>query len=250
VTDAPPWFETAFAAGYLEVYPHRDLPAARREVAGLVERGLRGRVLDLGCGFGRHSLALLEAGLEVVGLDLSMDLLRASGRLPGSAALAGRLVRGDFRALPFAGGTFDGVAMLFSSFGYFDDATNGRVLAGLARVLRPGGTALLDLMNPRRVRSTLVPASRTERDGLVLEERRRLSAGGRRVRKDVELELASGERRIWHEDVRLYETDELRALAERAGLVLGRVEGDFDGRAFDAGAPRQILWLTRGPGTP
>lgn len=233
-----PWYDTAFEGGYLEVYPHRDLAAARAEIAGLAARGLRGRVLDLGCGFGRHLAALRERGLEAVGLDRSLELLR---RAP--PALRGRLVRGDFRALPYRAGAFDAVLMLFSSFGYFDDAENGRVLGELARVLAPDGLAVLDLMNAARVRATLVPESRTRRGALEIHERRRLEHDGTRVVKEVSVRSADGGERRWREDVRLYEPGELEPQLARAGLALLRREGDFDGRAFASDAPRQLLWV-------
>ena len=56
------------------------------------------------------------------------------------------------------------------------------------------------------------------------------------------LVAADGAERRWTEDVRLYESDELDALLARAGLRTERREGDFDGRAFGAESPRQIVW--------
>lgn len=246
-----PWYEEAFRAAYLDVYPHRDLASAREEVHGLVERGLRGRVLDLACGFGRHTLALRELDVEAFGLDLSAELLAHAETLSGAELLRGRLVRADAGALPFAAACFDGVAMLFSSFGYLDDEGNARVLAGVARLLRPGGVLVLDLMNPDRIRAELVPESLTERDGIELQESRRLTEWGRRVVKDVRLSLPDGASRSWREDVRLYGPEELRALAAPCGLRVERVEGDFDGSPFESGlagesaSPRQIVWAVR-----
>jgi SAM-dependent methyltransferase len=240
-----PWYREAFRSGYLRVYPHRDLEAARGEVGHLIAHGLSGAILDLGCGFGRHSLAMREAGLDVFGLDLSAELLGHARALPGSAALRGRLVRGDFRNLPFAAARFDTAVMLFSSFGYFDDVQNERVLGELARVLRRDGRAVLDLMNPQRVRDTLVPESESRRDDLLLRETRRLTEDGRRVVKDVLMRDARGGEWSWREDVRLYELEELRALSARQGLEVERVQGDFDGRPPAANAPRQIVWAVR-----
>ena len=244
MTGERPWYDAAFEADYVALYPHRDLAAARFEVGGLVERGLRGTVLDLGCGFGRHLLALRERGLEAVGMDRSEGLLGLARQLEGGA-LRGRLVRGDFRALPFRERSFDAVVMLFSSFGYFSDAENARVLGECARVLRPGGLFVLDLMNPARVRATLVPESQAERGGRTIVERRSLARDEPRVRKEVTLTGGGSPERAWREDVRLYEPGEIAAALAQAGLEPLRTEGDFDGGAYGPETPRQLVWARR-----
>ncbi len=240
-----PWYVAAFREEYTRVYAHRDLPSARREIAHVLALGAGGRVLDLCCGFGRHSLALRERGVEVVGLDLSAELLTRAADLPEAGLLAGRLLRADARALPFAAGSFDSILNLFSSFGYFGAEGDARVAAEMGRVLRSGGVALLDLMNPPRVRAELVAESRSERDGTVLVERRRLRDGGREVVKEVSLTLPDGERRSWCEEVRLYELDELLALMEPRGFALVGARGDFAGAPHDAASERQIVLLRR-----
>lgn len=243
-----PWYQRAFRSDYRLVYPHRDLDSARREVAWLLECGLGGRVLDLCCGFGRHTLALAEAGLEVAGVDLSMDLLRAARDLPRwGELLAGRLVRGDAGAVPFADGSFDGLVVLFSSFGYFGEEGDARMAGEIGRLLRPGGLAVLDLMNPDRVAAELVPHSVREGEGFVLEERRSLADGGRRVRKDVELRLEAGGVRRWREDVRMYREREVRELLEPLGLAIEAVDGDFGGATYGPDAARMIV-RARAPG--
>src|SRR5690606_27101074 len=75
------------------------------------------RVLDLACGWGRHSHALAETGLDVVGVDRSTELLReaSSGSLGGGPWW----ICADLRDLPLSDGTFEAVVCLFSSLGYF-----------------------------------------------------------------------------------------------------------------------------------
>ena len=244
-----PWYVAAFRSDYRAVYPHRDLAAARREAAWILERGLlpdgRGRALDLCCGFGRHSLALSEVGVDVVGLDLSTDLLGSARALEGGELLAGRLVCGDARRLPFRADSFDGVINLFTSFGYFGEEGDREVLIEVARVLRSGGRALFDLMNPDRIRRELVPYSKTAREGIVLRERRALADGGRRVTKDVTLTFADGAKRRWREDVRMYSIDEFEPLARAHGLRITGVDGDFQGAPPGPLDERQIVWVKK-----
>lgn len=241
MTEDEPWFVEAFRSDYVDVYSHRDFGASRREAEYLNAQALEGPVLDLCCGFGRHTLALRELGFDVLGLDLSAELLQHARSLPGADRIASRLVRGDARVLPLADGSCGAIVLLFSSFGYFGDVGDQRVLDEVRRVLRPCGRLVLDLMNPERVRAALVPYSRTERPDWLLEERRRLEEGGRRVVKDVKLTRAAGEVRTWREDVRLYSPQEIEALLAYAGIELARIDGDFDGRPADVESPRQIV---------
>ncbi|MEE8146121.1 MAG: class I SAM-dependent methyltransferase, partial [Longimicrobiales bacterium] len=186
-----------------------------------------------------------ELGMDAYGVDLSAELLAQAGELPGGAALSGRLVRADARAVPFASATFDGLFNLFSSFGYFGPQGDLEVLDEIGRLLRPGGRALLDLMNPPLVRSNLVPHSTAERNGARILESRVLRQGGRLVTKDVSFSLPSGEERRWREEVRLYETRELAELLAPRGLEITDVDGDFSGAPYDERAERQIVRLRR-----
>jgi len=241
-----PWYEQAFGAEYRWVYPHRDVESARPEVAFLLAQGVGGRVLDLCCGFARHSLLLREAGVEAYGLDLSAELLAAARDLPDwERHLRGRLVRADMTRLPFARSSFDAVVSLFSSFGYLGVDGDGRVLVEIARVLRPGGLAILDLMNPERVRASLVRASVRRGAGFEVRERRSLEDGGRWVVKEVELRLDSGSVRQWREVVRLYEQREVERMLAGAGLDSAGSWGDFDASAEGPLAPRRIVAARR-----
>lgn len=239
------WFEDAFRADYRRVYPHRDLEAARPEVAWLVEHGVQGKTLDLCCGFGRHTLLLAASGLDVVGLDLSRDLLLQSRTLPDSERfLAGRLLRADVRELPFRARSFDSLVNLFSSFGYFGDLGDAGVVREISRIVRPGGLVVMDLMNPAYIRAGLRAESSSEGEDFLLRERRSLVENGKRVVKDVELRT-NDEVRRWREDVRLYELPEFRALAQGVGLTVLDVHGGFDSSEYAEGSPRMLVRLRR-----
>lgn len=242
------WFETAFQAEYLQVYAHRDQASARTEVQFLMEQGLSGRVLDLCCGQGRHLIAMRSAGLNAWGLDLSQELLVRAGALDGGSGTNGCLGRADQRVLPLASASLDGATLLFSSFGYHDQSGDGAVLAELSRILKPNGLLVLDLMNPTRVRSRLVPHSVREEQGLRLEETRSLSPDQSRVRKQVRLSRGGASPLEWQEDVRLYDPEGLDVLL---GLHQFRTEhrwGGFGGEAFGPDAVRQLVFARKAVG--
>jgi SAM-dependent methyltransferase len=96
-------------------------------------------VLDVPCGQGRHAHLLAEAGFRVEGLDYSEHLLRIARRR-GTGPLL-HYTRGDMRRLPSRWtGRFDAVVNLFTSFGFFENPADDRVvIEEFARVLAPGG---------------------------------------------------------------------------------------------------------------
>ncbi len=90
------------------------------------------RVLDVGCGPGRHAHVLAGLGVEVVGVDIAAAFLIAAG--------AGTWVRADARQLPFAGGSFDAaISLCQGGFGLLGGDDDGRVLVEMAEAVKPGG---------------------------------------------------------------------------------------------------------------
>lgn len=235
---ADEWWRAAFAEHYSEVYHHRDDAAAATEIAGLLPRlrAAPGPVLDACCGGGRHLAAMRAAGLDAYGFDFSAQLLAQALARP---ALAGRVVRGDVRAPPFGSG-FGAITLLFTAFGYFDDAGNEAVLRGLARLLAPGGWLVLDLPDRELLAATLVPESRRRTPrGLEVVERRRLV--DRHVEKEV-LVIADGRTVAdWRERVRLYGRDEIAAVG-RAAALGGEFWPGLGGPDRDEG--RLVAWFT------
>lgn len=116
---------------------YRDVPRERYmeahwrpAVEAAIGEYLRGRILDLGCGFGNYLPALARVG-RPVGVDLSARWLRWARR----NARGEELVRADARQLPFADRCFDGAL----SVGLMEYVPPAAVVGELARVVRPGG---------------------------------------------------------------------------------------------------------------
>lgn len=236
------WFEHWFGEEYLRLYPHRDEQDAERVVA-LIARHLTladRLVLDLACGPGRHAKSLAQRGARVVGLDLSLALLRRAQTQPGTD---GGLVRADKRILPFAHGAFDVVVNLFTSFGYFaDDREHEAVLAAAARVLRSGGWFVMDFLNAAHVAAHLVPHEEQKLEGHRAVIERRLIEGGRFVVKEITL---PDDGRRFEERVRLFTPGELGDMLTGAGFTVTRRFGDYDGAPLSKTAPRAILFAER-----
>jgi len=104
-------------------------------------------VLDLGCGSGRHVVALGEAGIAVTGLDISPSGLAATREWVDERTewAPARLVQADMRdGLPFRNGAFDGIM----SFQVIHHAMLAEVLGTIDeiwRILKPGGIVVVSV---------------------------------------------------------------------------------------------------------
>jgi len=106
------------------------------------------RILDLACGIGRHSLELRRRGFEVVGVDISQDLLEMAERSAQEQSLDVSFVQADLRELSFED-EFDLVLSLNDgAVGYFEtEEENLRTFAVISQALRSGGGHLVQLPN-------------------------------------------------------------------------------------------------------
>lgn len=241
------WYRDSFGKDYLDIYAHRDAVEGRDEARAIVDLlGLTEgrRVLDVACGTGRHSLALESTGVDVTGVDLSLDLLQAGRRvLDGDNHL---FVRGDMRALPFRA-SFDAVVSLFTSFGYFPTEAEDRiVLEEIHTALRPGGVFLLDFLNQEKVVRELVPHSEESRGNLHITQQRSISRDGRRVEKTIRVVANDDDSvRTFRESVRLYDREMLEATLHSVGMAVERALGSFAGEPAGPDTPRLILIARR-----
>lgn len=183
----------------------RVFDTALGPVAGL-------RVLDLGCGTGRHALRLARQGAEVVGLDLSPGMLAVAARRAEGLDLDLDLALHDLHdPLPLAAASVDRVVASLVLEHLRDlDAFYGEV----ARVLRPGGRALVTTLHPAMALRG-VQARFTEPDtGLV-----------------------------WHIAGRLQPLSELVLPALRRGLALADLQEHAADEALAATHPRAARYV-------
>ncbi|MGZ5403207.1 MAG: class I SAM-dependent methyltransferase [Nocardioides sp.] len=167
------------------------------------------RVLDLGCGAGRHAFEMYRRGADVMAFDQDADELsgvrdlfvamREAGEVPEGAEAD--VKEGDALALPFADGEFDRVVAAEILEHIPDDLS---AIAELVRVTRPGGTVALTV--PRWLPEV------------------------------INWKLSDDYHNVPGGHIRIYTDKELAAKAEGAGLVL-------EGRGYAHGLHTPYWWI-------
>ena len=184
-------------------------------VQSCLTSGAEHRALDAGCGTGFQTSLLRDLGFTVHGVDLSAGLLAvARSKLPGVP-----FARGDLEALPYRDASFDAVTCCGSTLSFVTRPAHA--VAEIGRVLRPGGTLVLEVEHKWSLDLFWTLASALTADAL-----------GYRVT------LAGAVRQVarpWSEGVRIdypgYTTLRLFTMAEiapmlrAAGLVARRIVG-------------------------
>jgi SAM-dependent methyltransferase len=232
------WFEEWFGEEYLHLYPHRDEADAERLVDLLCaalpwQPGWR--VLDVGCGAGRHMAALEARGVRPIGVDLSLMLLRRVHEVTDRP-----VVRADMRVLPIRPRSMDLTVNLFTSFGYFEqDAEHAATLGQMLGTVRPGGWFALDFLSAELVQRRLVPAETAQFEDRAVQITRAITDNGRFVVKTIQ----TPDGRQFRERVRLFTPPELENMIQAHGATVVHRWGDYAGAELGAG-PRCILLAT------
>jgi ubiquinone/menaquinone biosynthesis C-methylase UbiE len=191
-----------------------------------------GELLDVPCGFGRHTVPLAAAGFRVVGVDRAQALLDEAQRRAGHGRWP-KFVRADYRELPFPDESFDAALNMFSSLGYLGDDEDTRALEQIGRVLRPGGRLVIDIMHrDRLVHSFSEHDWHLLGEGRLLLEQRTFDPVSGVAQTTQTLIESTGARESRTFSIRVYTATELLAMLDRAGFAEARCLGDLQGGAF------------------
>ena len=199
-------------------------------------------ILDLACGHGRIANRLAGLGAKVTGLDATPVFLERARADAAARGVGVDYVQGDMRSLPWSDATFECVISWFTSFGYFDDDDNRRVLAEVRRVLRPGGRLLLENNNLSGVLGRWLPSVVFERDGDLAIDRARFDPTTGRARTERTV-IRGGRARTFVFSVRMFIAVELRTWMLEAGFS-DVTFLDERGELLTSGARRMVTIAT------
>jgi len=147
--------------GRLARYPIPELP---------LSHGDGGVLLDLGCNWGRWTVAAARRGWRAVGIDPDLDAILAAGRVARELGVAAAFIVADARWLPFASHAFDAV-FSYSVLQHFGRKDVETALAEVSRVLKSRGTSLVQMANRWGLRSSYHQLRRGFREARSFEVR-------------------------------------------------------------------------------
>ena len=212
-----------------------------------------GPVLELGCGTGRIALPLGRAGVSLVGIDRSENMLQRARRRVRRSRLTGRvqLIQGDVRSLPFR----RRFSLVMAPYGILQSLLHERdlaaTLAEIRRVLKPGGTFGLELVadlpswEEYRKRVSLT-GWRGRRGGahVTLVETVRQDRARRRTIFDQAFTERRGRQTRVHRFSLAFRTlsvPQMSRRLEKAGFTITALLGDYRGGPWDARADAWII---------
>jgi SAM-dependent methyltransferase len=242
------WFESFFHGVANDCWRRCVTPEQTSAEVDFVERKLNGKILDVPCGNGRHSLELARRGREVTGVDLSSEFIAEASAAAKEASLRAQFLKMDMRELKFER-EFDGALCMGNSFGYMEFEGMRRFVHGIARALKPGGRFIIEtgataesLLPHLKERSwyqiqdiLFAIEHHYDAESSCLETRGTFARDGR-----------TEVRRWWHW---IYTVGEIKRLLGEFGLTAREFHGSLADEPYKLGSPRLFLVAENGAGT-
>jgi SAM-dependent methyltransferase len=226
-----PWFKSWFASPYYHIlYKGRDDKEAQRfldNLIGFLKPAADSKMLDIGCGRGRHAIHLSKRGFDVTGIDLSMENIQHNKQYE-SARL--HFFVHDMRDV-FRPGYFDYVFNLFSSFGYFDcEEDNLKTMNAHAEALKVNGRLVLDYMNAAKICSYFLPSETKIVDGIKFTVKKKVENG--KIIKQISF-TDKEQDYVFNEELSILYLDDFSKLLSKYNLKITNTFGDYSLNTFD-----------------
>ncbi len=229
---------------FTEFYKDSESPKQVEFIEKAVPLKSHHKILDLACGYGRHSILLAKKGYSVTGYDLSSDYIDQARHGAEKVDVDVTFECTDMRSLDVSEG-FDAVISFSTSLAFYEDKVNRDIFHRIYRALNPDGTFVFDQANlfwvislDKHSGTQKLPDGRIHRYKYTFDAERCVLSR-RSVIEDEEGCCESG----W--DIRYYALPELYTILEDMDFNVLRVYGNYDGSPYHLKSDRLILILKK-----
>ena len=230
------WFNTPF---YHILYKDRDYSEAENFMYNLTNYlniPENGKILDLACGKGRHSIYLNKIGFNVTGVDLSKNSIAYAKQFENDTL---KFNVHDM-CKPYHE-QFDAVFNLFTSFGYFEnEEDNLNTIKAIKANLNEVGFGVIDFLNSDYVINNLVTEDIKTIEGIEFHQKRYVKDGY--IVKNISFS-AEGKDFKFQERVRAFTLADFEALFQKAGVYLLDVFGDYKLNKYHKNTSKRLILM-------
>jgi SAM-dependent methyltransferase len=228
------WFDSKY---YHILYKNRNHEEARKFINKIIEHlnlKPKSKILDAGCGKGRHSIEIEKLGHIVTGIDLSKNSIKFAKQFENSNL--NFLVHDISKPLNIE---FNVVLNLFTSFGYYDKDKDLEILLSLERNLDKNGTGVIDFFNIKNVKDNLVKKEQTTIENIKFKIKRKINKFS--VIKEISFEDNSIDYKF-KESVNTLSLLDFKNYFNQTNLEIIEIFGDYDLNNFnEMKSPRLII---------
>jgi cyclopropane fatty-acyl-phospholipid synthase-like methyltransferase len=235
------WIEDWFGSTYYcLLYKHRDDDEAKLFLDNII-KFLKiqpdSRILDCGCGKGRHSFYLNKKGFEVTGLDISeSNILESKKREKENLSFFTHDMRNLFRI-----NYYDVALSLFTSFGYFnEDPENNKMIRSISAALKKGGWFVLDFMNVEKETQKLCTEETTTIGKIDIKITR--STKNNCITKEI-LITDQGRNHSFRENVKVYKQKDLELFFAQNNLEVVQAFGNYELEPFNKTTSERLILI-------
>jgi len=211
------------------------------DIIELLEIPPEAEILDLGCGYGRHSLELARRGYKITGMDRTSKYINEARKAANSESLNVEFIEADMRSF-IRESAFDYVLNIFTTgLSYFEDIEEDkRVVKNVYKSLRPGGKFIVHTAGKEVLARIFQKRDWIEQDGVFLLQERNVERDWSWMNNRWIL-VKDGKIIEYNITHRIYSASELSKLITDCGFTDIKVFGDLKGGPYDNKARRLVV---------
>ena len=233
------WFDSPY---YHTLYKNRDETEAQVFIDKLIDylqipKG--SKLIDIACGKGRHAKYFEQKGMDVVGVDLSLNSINTAKKDENkNLQFSVHDMRENYQEE-----TFDVVTNLFTSFGYFEDNKDEqKAINAMASNLKEEGLLIIDFMNAKKVIDHLVLNEQKTIDGIQFDITRQVKDGY--ILKDIRI-TDGEEQQQFQEKVKAITLADYSEFITNAGLKIIDIFGNYKLDNFDEEISDRLILICK-----